>query len=161
MTTWAIIRGGYACDVVSGNTIDLALAGRFAPGWIEANKPAYVQVPPGTESGAKDKGDGTYTNPAVPAAPARDKGADEFMRWLVGLFPNREIGLQKLLIECRAQTSATPLADLDYQCRYFETWLLVTQVFTKADFTARTLPLTQTTPKIIGTQPRLDAIAAW
>ena len=105
--------------------------------------------------------EGCYTPPTAPAPPPpKDKRADEFTKWLLARFQNAEIGLQKLLLDCRAQGGASPV-DLDYQCRYFETWFLVTQNFTKADFTARTLPLTQTTPKILGVTPRQNAIDAW
>lgn len=70
MTTFARIVDGYAIDC-RVHTSATELAACFHPSWLAVNP--FVVVPDGTAHGAKDNGDGTFTNPAIqnpPASPA-------------------------------------------------------------------------------------------
>lgn len=65
MTTYAHIVDGHTTNVVV-TPPDLSL--RFHPDWLAANP--FVVVPDGTLHGARDNGDGTFSNPPAPAPPA-------------------------------------------------------------------------------------------
>ena len=65
MTTFARIVNGVALDVHVCDTLN-DLIKRFHPQWF-ANHGPFSIVPDGTLHGAKDNGDGTFTNIAVPA----------------------------------------------------------------------------------------------
>ena len=68
MKTFARIVDGFAIDIqIADSLADLAT--RFNPEWLARNP--FTQVPDGTEHGAFDNGDGTFTNPTppVPEAP--------------------------------------------------------------------------------------------
>lgn len=59
MTTFARIVGGFAIDCrVQASATELAAC--FHPDWLAKNP--FVQVPDGTLHGAKDNGNGTFTN---------------------------------------------------------------------------------------------------
>lgn len=85
MATWAIIRSGRAYEVVEGDTVAGALAGKRAVGWIAINAPLYVSVPDGCVDGATVTLDGagavTAFEPPVSTAPlARDLTEAEFVK---------------------------------------------------------------------------------
>lgn len=64
MTTYARIVGGHATDIqIVASAAELAA--RFHPAWLAANP--FVVVPDGTSHGARDNGNGTFTNPAPPS----------------------------------------------------------------------------------------------
>jgi len=65
MITYARIVDGYAVDVT---ITPPELNEQFNPDWLK-NHP-FIQVPNGTQHGAVDNGDGTYTNP--PPRPTPD-----------------------------------------------------------------------------------------
>lgn len=77
MSTWAIVTGGRAYEVVTGDTAAAALAGKRADAWIAANLASYRQVPDTDingaplEHGAVDNGNGTFTNPPAPVVVAQ------------------------------------------------------------------------------------------
>ncbi len=83
MTTFAQVYDGTAHNIVEGPTLDDAIAGKFSPDWV-ANEAAaghvFTAVPDGTMHGAKDNGDGTFSNPAAPAAPIPQWNALDFKR---------------------------------------------------------------------------------
>lgn len=60
MSTYARIVSGYAVDVVVTPPL---LNERFNAEWLAHQ--TFIVVPDGTQNGAKDNGDGSYTNPAV------------------------------------------------------------------------------------------------
>ncbi len=62
--TWAQIIDGVACNPV---TTDPAQC--FTAAWLASNPP-FVEAPDGTLHGARDNGDGTFTNPTQGAATA-------------------------------------------------------------------------------------------
>lgn len=64
MTTYARIVEGRAVDVVVTPPL---LEERFHPDWLAQQ--SFIVVPDGTENGAKDNGDGTFTNPPPPPPP--------------------------------------------------------------------------------------------
>lgn len=66
MTTYARIVAGFALDCQTAASV-AELAARFHPEWL-ANNPFSV-VPDGTIHGAKDNGNGTFTNPPLPQPP--------------------------------------------------------------------------------------------
>lgn len=62
MTTYAHIVDGYTTDVrIHASATELAAC--FHPEWLAKNP--FTVVPDGTQHGAKDNGDGTFTNPVV------------------------------------------------------------------------------------------------
>lgn len=63
MSTFARLVGGSALDCQVAATV-AELAARFHPDWLARNP--FTQVPEGTLHGARDNGDGTFTNPVVP-----------------------------------------------------------------------------------------------
>lgn len=63
MTTYARIQSGFAVDVQIAATAT-ELAARFHPEWFAANP--FTVVPDGTLHGARDNGNGTFTNPLPP-----------------------------------------------------------------------------------------------
>lgn len=64
MTTYARLVDGFAVDCqVAANTAELSA--RFHPDWYAAHP--FSVVPDGTLHGAKDNGNGTFTNPPSPA----------------------------------------------------------------------------------------------
>lgn len=65
MTTFARIVNGFAVDCQVASSA-LVLAERFHPNWLAANP--FVVVPDGTIHGAKDNGNGTFTNPNITPA---------------------------------------------------------------------------------------------
>ncbi len=68
--TYGRVSGGYVLDVITGNTLTAALAGRFADGYNPS--PYWTQVPDtdttgaALKSGATDNGNGTFTNAPAP-----------------------------------------------------------------------------------------------
>ncbi len=63
MTTFARIVQGFAIDCrVHASATELAAC--FHPDWLAANP--FVVVPDGTIHGAKDNGNGTFSNPIIP-----------------------------------------------------------------------------------------------
>ena len=73
MTTFAHVGGGKALDCQEDSNLDAYLL-RFTAvviyGWMIAGH-VIKQVPNGTQHGATDNGDGTYTNPPPP--PSQDE----------------------------------------------------------------------------------------
>lgn len=69
MTTYARISGGFALDCQVATSLD-DLKSRFHPEWLAAHP--FVVVPDGTIHGAKDNGNGTFTNPPPPTPPTID-----------------------------------------------------------------------------------------
>lgn len=65
MTTYARIVDGHAVDIV---VTPPELNERFHPEWLARQN--FVVVPDGTEHGATDNNDGTFTNPPAPPPPA-------------------------------------------------------------------------------------------
>ena len=66
MTTFARLVDGYAVDCrVQASATELAAC--FHPDWLATHP--FVVVPDGTVHGAKDNGDGTFTNPPIPPPP--------------------------------------------------------------------------------------------
>lgn len=64
MTTFARIVGGVAIDCrVHATATELAAC--FHAEWLAANP--FIVVPDGTVHGARDNGNGTFSNPAIPA----------------------------------------------------------------------------------------------
>lgn len=63
--TWAQIIDGLAVNVVTTDPKEC-----FAEEWLESHPP-FIIVPDGTLHGAKDNGDGSFTNPSgvIPTAP--------------------------------------------------------------------------------------------
>lgn len=61
MTTFARLINGVALDCQIGTVSDLAT--RFHPVWLSKNP--FTEVPDGTLHGAKDNGDGTFSNPVI------------------------------------------------------------------------------------------------
>lgn len=61
MSTFARIFDGFALDCQVADS-EMELASRFHPEWLSNNP--FVIVPGGTLHGARDNGDGTFTNPA-------------------------------------------------------------------------------------------------
>lgn len=72
MTTYAIVEGSRAYEIVRGASLEAALKGVRHPTWIAANIGRYSQVPDNDSTGAEllhgatDNGDGTFTNPPPP-----------------------------------------------------------------------------------------------
>lgn len=65
MSTFARVTGGFALDCrVNASAAELAAC--FHPDWLAKNP--FVVVPDGTIHGAKDNGNGTFTNPS-PSVP--------------------------------------------------------------------------------------------
>ncbi len=69
MTTFARLADGYALDCQHADTAT-QLAARFHPDWLAAHP--FIQVPDGTLHGARDNGNGTFTNPIVVPPPLPD-----------------------------------------------------------------------------------------
>ena len=74
MKTFAQIIGGQAINIVMGDDVDSALAKAFADDFVKkqiALGNYWISVPDGTQPGAKDNGDGTFTNPTAPPPPPK------------------------------------------------------------------------------------------
>ena len=69
MTTYARLVNGHALDCQTAASAT-ELAARFHPSWLAANP--FTVVPDGTVHGARDNGNGTFTNPAPPAPVTAD-----------------------------------------------------------------------------------------
>ena len=136
MTTWAINKDNFACDVVSGTSLQAALAGRFTDAWIAANQPLFVVVPDGTASGAFFNGS-SWVNPPASVLPPKTLDWATLNNYLIGLLGTGDIGaaaLQTLLEAARDTTGTTSGAKLT---RYFYTWYLGQTQFTKTETVAR------------------------
>lgn len=71
MSTYAQIVNGQALNVIHGASVEEAKSKHFAPGYDGGNPGVdWELVPDGTQSGAKDNGDGTFTNPPAPSTSA-------------------------------------------------------------------------------------------
>ena len=69
MTTFARLVNGFALDCrVHASATEMAAC--FHPDWLAANP--FVVVPDGTMHGAKDNGNGTFSNPIVAPPPVVD-----------------------------------------------------------------------------------------
>lgn len=74
MTTFAREKSLIVNDPQQNNSLQeyllrynaVAVYGWMSDGWV------FKSVPDGTEHGATDNGDGTYTNPPPPPAPSQD-----------------------------------------------------------------------------------------
>lgn len=72
MTTFAIVEGGRAYEIVTGTTLEEALAPVRHPDWVAENIGRYSEVPSTDTNGetlkhgATDNGNGTFTNPPKP-----------------------------------------------------------------------------------------------
>lgn len=106
MTTYARLVNGHALDCqVAASVADLAE--RFHPAWLAANP--FSIVPDGTLHGAKDNGNGTFTNPPVPPPVVVDRvfNRQELRDYLVTHFGNNNAGRIKvgtILAAFRAST---------------------------------------------------------
>ncbi len=83
MTTFAQVYDAVAHNVVIGATLDLALDGKYSPDWIASEGGEgriWSLVPDGTIHGARDNGDGTFSNPPRPPAPVPQWNALDFKR---------------------------------------------------------------------------------
>ena len=69
MTTYARIVSGYALDCQSAASATQLVA-RYHPVWLAANP--FTVVPDGTLHGAKDNGNGTFTNPPIATPLTKD-----------------------------------------------------------------------------------------
>jgi len=91
MTTYARIVSGYALDCQVAATAT-ELSARFHPDWLTANP--FTVVPDGTIHGAKDNGDGTFTNPTpvIPAVVYALISASEFQETCEAAFGGGSVG---------------------------------------------------------------------
>lgn len=157
MTTFARIVDGYALDChVAASAAELAA--RFHPEWLARNP--FIVVPDGTLHGAKDNGNGTFSNPPAPVsfpAAALDKTAAEFESWAIARVGN-VAAWQNLLEKCAAQAGTT---DNDKAVRYFPRWTAIPSNKSKAEFEARCTPLTLTGSPIISGAALTAVLALW
>lgn len=128
MTTYARLVGGVALDCqVAGSTTELAA--RFHPAWLADN--SFTVVPDGTTHGAKDNGNGTFTNPtgSPPTVQARVLPWADLTAYLIGLLGGGTAGraaLGTIIKTCQASSAG---AD-----NYFSAYLQSNTSFAKADF---------------------------
>ena len=112
MTTYARLVNGFALDCqVAASAAELAA--RFHPAWLAANP--FTVVPDGTIHGARDNGNGTFTNP--PPTPVvtvdkillRKEARDHVITALGGSGPGSAL-LQYYLDIADANTATTAAA---------------------------------------------------
>jgi hypothetical protein len=89
MSTYARIKDGFAVDVI---VTPPELVDRFHPEWLSRH--TFIIVPDGTKHGAKDNGNGTFTNTAVPAVVTVNAvlGADAFIDYMTAQLGNGAVG---------------------------------------------------------------------
>ena len=137
----------------------------FSPDWILSEEEAgrsFVEVPDGTQSGAVDNGDGTFTNPPQPEAPPAILSKTAFQDLAFGALGGGVTGMarfQEIMDACASGTTndqahAPALAVKACFSRY-----MVADTFAKeqvASFTA-----IMVAAGVMTTNERADVLAAW
>lgn len=154
MAKYARIRDGFLTDVYtvpSQAFPDMATLDKCLPGG------GFIVVPDDKVHGAKDNGDGTYTNPSDPPQTVKDKTPVEFEAWAIARVGS-VAAWQNLLEKCVTNGETDNNAK---EARYFPRWSGLSANKSKAEFQARCTPLTLTTPVIISAAALTAALAAW
>ncbi len=90
MATWAQIVGGVARDVCGGDDSGPAIVPGYDPHGV-----GWTRVPDGTQSGATDNGNGTFTNPAAPAPESRILSKTAFQDYAVSQLGGGATGMAR------------------------------------------------------------------